>query len=346
MLFEPTPIQTTRRGRWRTVATLAIPVVLLSGVVGAALAGSRDPSVAERDRAVAPAVSSAPLVDAPNATPTAETAATTAIRFPARTYDLPIGTVAATIDAVQHGRLLMNEVVAIRGWLSVQVDGRGCAPSSGPLSLTDGLCWSSGVLRDDAAPAFRWVDGKAYATDARGTALDPWIPPGVARWGLDLVKAAPAADGSINGPIEPVPVVLIGTFHWPRTGDCTTGSQCAPGLVVERIVWVDGEWRTRPLVQALDPVRGGLDATESRQVALDAYPGRTIVLSQTLVPSAMLARVDPDAALETRAPMGADRLWYLRLMLPAPDPSGPPRSVQWVAIDDRTGTIIATQPAG
>ena len=90
----------------------------------------------------------------------------------------------------------------------------------------------------------------------------------------------------------------------------------------------------------------GLDATESRQVALDTYPGPTIVLSQTLVPSSMLDRLVPVAGDGPAVPSGIDRLWYLRLMLPASGALDPARSVSWMAIDDSTGRILATQPSG
>jgi hypothetical protein len=360
VLFEPRPIETARRGRLHSLAAVAIPVALLIGIVGVAIAGSADPAPSDRDVA-AVASPSVPVVDgtladAPGASATPAVA--TPVRFPSQAFDLATRSVPDTVDALQHGRLLMGEVVAIRGWISFQTDGRGCAPTFGPPHLTDDLCWSSGTLRDDASPAFRWVDGVAYATGALGIQLDPWIPPGVSRWGIDDIRVAPAADGSVNGLIEPVPVIAIGAFHWPRIGDCTVGPHCSPGLVIERIVWVDGTWRTRPVVQALEPVRAGLDATESRQVALDSYPGPTIVLSQTLVPSSMLDRLIPVVGDGPTVPSGIDRLWYLRVMLPAPaarsamgaagqpDAPGPARSISWIAIDDATGAILATQPSG
>jgi hypothetical protein len=344
VLFEPTPIQTSRRGRRYTLLAVAVPVALLVGVVGVAIAGSSDPAT-NVDAAAITGPSAAPVADAPVASTTAP-ATSSEVQFPPRAFDLETRSVPDTVDAIQHGRLSMGDVLAIRGWMTVQADGRGCAPSFGPPYLTDDLCWSSGVLRDDDAPAFRWVDGVAYATGALGVQLDPWIPPGVSRWGIDDIKVAPAGDGSVNGLIEPVPVVAIGAFHWPRIGDCTVGPHCSPGLVIERIVWVDGTWRTRPVVQALDPVRSGLDATESRQVALDTYPGPTIVLSQTLMPSSMLERVLPVSGDGPTVPSGIDRLWYLRLMLPTPGGLYPTRSVSWIAIDDATGTILATQPSG
>jgi hypothetical protein len=344
VLFEPTPIQPARRGRLRTFLTVAVPVALLVGVVGVAIAGSGDPATSDLDAAVVTGPSAAPVADAPVAPTPAH--AGREVRFPPRAFDLETRSVPDTVDAIQHGRVHMGDVLAIRGWMTVQADGRGCAPSFGPPYLTDDLCWSSGVIRDDDAPAFRWVDGVAYATGARGVQLDPWIPPAVSRWGIDDIKVAPAADGSVNGPIEPVPVVAIGAFHWPRIGDCTVGPHCSPGLVIERIVWVDGTWRTRPVVQALDPVRSGLDATESRQVALDSYPGPTIVLSQTLVPSSQLGRMLPVAGDGPAVPAGIERLWYLRLMLPSHGAPDAVRPISWIAIDDSTGRILATQPSG
>lgn len=356
MLFEPTPIETSRSGRLRALVTVTIPVALLIAVVGFAMAGPHDLDPVTAAGALAtssPELSISPA--RPDATPDVPAQVAyvgqraNAVSFPHRVYDLATTSVAEALDA-RLRRASGTDLVAIHGWLTVRPDGSRCAPTSGPPLLAADLCWIDGIMRDDPAPALLWEDGQIRRSVPNAVHLHPQVPPGVSLWGIDTNDTASSGDGLARGPIRPVPVVLIGRFGDPRVPDCTPSARhCGESFVVERVVWTDGRWRSRPLIQALDPIRAGLDATESRQIAFQTIPGQTIVLSQALLPASMLDRLDPAAATSTAAtsPTGrsADRLWYLRVMTPAPDESGPARSVRWIAIDDATGAILGTDPA-
>ena len=179
--------------------------------------------------------------------------------------------------------------------------------------------------------------------------LQTEVPPGVSLWGLDANVVGPNSYGLPRGPIQPTPVVVIGRFGDQRAEDCAASRRrCDGSFVVERVVWTAGQWRSRPVVRAVDPVGAGLDDTASRAIAFQTFSGRTIVLSQTLLPASMLGRLDPTAATVMAAAAGAptaDRLWYLRVMTPASNEVAPVRTVRWIAIDDGTGAILANWPA-
>ncbi len=242
----------------------------------------------------------------------------------------------------------MTDLVAVRGWFTVHPDGAGCAAAFGPPNLAVDLCWEAGVLTDDPAPALDRVGVGRAAVHAQGR-LDVLVPPGVSLWGIGSDAATASSDGRAGGPPRPTPVVLIGRFGDHRAAGCAPGHPaCGESFVVERVVWTAGRWRSRPVVEAVEPVHAGLDATESRDIAFRAFRGRTIVLSQALVPTSMLDRLDPTAATATAPAAGrldTDRLWYLRLMTPAENEVAPQRTVRWIAIDDGTGAILGTWPA-
>ncbi len=352
MLFEPTPIETPGSGGWRRLAAVALPVAILVAVVGASVVANGPDRATTPDLADAsPAAiarageASAP---APSASPGRPASAATAVRYPSATYGLPVRGVGATLDRIDGGLALATDLVAVRGWLTIRPDGSACASSFGPPALEDELCRETGVLRDDPTPVFEWAGTGVQRTSASGPELDPLIPPGVARWGIDVNKVAPNGDGDLAGPIVPIPVVLVGRYSVPRLAACLTEPGCGLQFTTERIVWVDGSWQTQPVVQAVAPERTGLDVAGSRQIALDAFPGPTILLSQALVPGSMLGRLDPDAAaamLGTQASRVSVRVWYLRVMSPAATGPGMSPAIGWIAIDDATGRILGRRDA-
>jgi hypothetical protein len=346
VLFEPIPIETSRSGRLRGLVAITIPVVMLVGVVGIAALGPHDATGTTRQAAAPGAMATGvPAGAGSSSRPAAATNDRATIGFPVAAFDLRTQTVGQVADRMRLSADPAGDLVAIRGWLSIRPEGASCAPALGPPRLQEALCWASGILRDDPAPALRWVTGELRSLGTGGVHLHPQFPPGVSLWGIDVNKVAPSSRGLLNGPIEPVPVVLIGRLQDPRVGPCpANGRDCNESFVVERLVWADGAWLIRPVVEAVGPDLTGLDATQSRQIALDAFPGPSIVLSQALVPGSMLERLDPVAAARSALASGVDQLWYLRVMLPAPNDLVPVRSVRWITIDGGNGSILGSQP--
>ncbi|MEX1171020.1 MAG: hypothetical protein WEG56_00270 [Chloroflexota bacterium] len=296
MIIEPTPaLPPSRGGRMRMLAAVAAPLLLLVVAVGSGAIG----------RALAP--------DPPTIDPMASSAARTAeaspqadpMSFPPRILGLPTRTVAATLDLRRDDRI-GDEVVAIRGWLTIALPPADC------LVQPAGLCARPTILADTADPILVRTQGEVEWLGSRGaTHLHP-----VALAGVSLPDAV---DGLV-----PLPVVVLGRFDDPRLADPRTSPR-HPNVAfsLERVVWADGARLPVGVVWGARGPADGREAADVRALASAASPGGAVVLGQALVDLTELGRIDPTAAgrarveLERigRAATKTTTLWFVRLMI-------------------------------
>jgi hypothetical protein len=240
------------------------------------------------------------------------------------------------------GAMSGDVVIAVAGWYSprtaqecpprIDVDRRGFVEELGVVADTATFCRRAGVL---------------YARRPEAGTPDPTDEP-IA----DRVRMARAAISVEIGPgviVTPglediggrsVDVILVGRRIERGTPRCSS-SHCPTDLIVDRVVWAEGMGRP----QTTSIVPGLLDTSpllswRPRDRLAEATLGPTgAILLETLVDPATLAEVDPAAAaaVAVSAP-GAKRIWYRRAL--GPDPAGD--EPRWVAIDDATGSAIAS----
>ena len=341
MIVETTP--TGPRGPIRrTLRTLglAIPLVLLAGVVGVGVLGPHpDPEATSGSPAPseAPAAASPP----PGVTPAPATVAISApITFPVFVANLPVQRIPAVLAANLDHR--DGAVVAVTGYLRAWVDPQAC---SNPIPGLPG----EGCTRLAFLTEAPWATGRSEGLGGIGEHLSGIVPPGVSI--PDSTVGLVTADTR-----QATPVVVIGRFG--SAGDrCLESLRgCDEPFVIERVTWVAGQ----DLAMARQISRG-LTADDSDPMARepDMSAGRalgpiTTLLRMVLVePDALLA-VDAAAAaaLVDRGAGPAGPIWYVRgLDVPYQPPPGPPYArsvsvVRWAVVDRATGTVLAAGDAG
>lgn len=340
MLVEPTPLGSGRQGRLRTLGAIAIPVILLAGVVAVGVSGRTDeaPDPVAEALVVAPTsapASTIPAGDAPGRVASADEP------FPSQALGLATRSVTSSLEAHRAGSI-QDDLVAIGGWLTIRPDRVTCEPG-----VTDtqarALCWREGILRTDGEPVLAISQGAVHRLGGFGTHLHPVVPAGVSLGRLD--RDTPDADDEDSaGALAPSPVVLLGHFDDDREQLCPEERDCDDRFVVERLVWANGRWQGSSGTVARIGAERLLTTQRSRRIASAALSHSTVLLSQALVSSALMERLDPVAAAATRAAVSVDldRLWYLRLIVLEPATDGAwTRSVGWVTVDDRTGVVLA-----
>lgn len=338
-------------GRAIRLAGLAVPALLLAGVVTAGLLGPRPEarSAAERDASAPPSVALA----APGSIAPAPDDAPSPVTFPRSARDLPVRSVAATRDA--QGRNPQAHVIAVAGYLTIEDLHPSCVDRW--LGSFGRSCAGRTVLADAPTRPFPSSTGGGAGFGALGAHLHPTFPPGV-RVPREL-KAGAGRDGS------PVPVVVLGRFDPLAAGSCMPGNRgCDEAFIVERVAWVDGEiYRASTMIDPglradwTDPVwRHGLDVARAA-LAPPRTLLRTVFLTATTLGEVDQAAADAVRRAITGAPGGVDptpaALWYVRGLVrdghAARDSSGStgPRIV-WVVVEDGTGRVLArgTGPNG
>ncbi|HET7182135.1 MAG TPA: hypothetical protein VFI15_07895, partial [Candidatus Limnocylindrales bacterium] len=137
------------------------------------------------------------------------------------------------------------------------------------------------------------------------------------------------------------PVVFVGHLGRPPSIRFCQDGSCPPMFLVDRVAWAGGLGlpRTSSVLPALLDRWPPLGAGARDRLAAAAHQPRDTVLLETLVDPVTLARIDPDAAARVaRDAPAADRIWYRRAL--GADPGTDP--LAWLAIDDTTGTVIAS----
>ena len=338
MIVEPVPTNPrspVRRGV--RLASMTLPLVLLVGVVAVGSLGPRaaQPRAAEAPTTdpAAPGTSAAPA-DAPDAA-----SGVLVADFPDELGGLAVRGVAETLDVRRSGGL--GGVVAVAGYLTIQDLPAECADRY--LGPEGALCERRAVLADVPNRPFSSSYGSGSGFGGIGAHLHPTVPVGV-RLPYEVV------DASTGGSAAPVAVALLGRFVDEDPPCATVGRHCGEAFVVERVAWVDGEYRRRTMI--IDPaleVDWTDPAWRARRAEARAALGsdRTSLLTGYLRPE-MLERIDPAAAVAVfaRAGEAPPVVWYVRgLELDAhaaryPAGGAAPRVV-WAVVDDASGTVIA-----
>jgi hypothetical protein len=328
------------RSRARTVVAASVPVVLLVVIVAAAwyAPGSADPAGPRT-------TNGPPRAAIANESPTAleppDRAGLVAAGFPGRALGLPVHSVAETLE-LRAGGELADQVVAVAGWLTVPPE-PGCGVDQ--VIVTGGLigagtdCRRETILTGDAEPVLA-VEGAGLATLRTADAeLHPQALPGIS---LASIAAGQRPDG--DEPIRPAQAVVLGRFADTRLDACIASSaDCATTFALERVIWVDGDWRLRRPEQYPAPLEASVSGTVRWPIIDRAVQRGAIILSEVIVPRRDLVRLDPtaDRAVD---PAADGTVWYVRALL-RPDGIRSPRGdVGWAVIEDATGVVLASEP--
>jgi hypothetical protein len=333
MIFEPAPTSPRspiRRGLW--LAGLALPALLLTGVISAGVLGSRpepEPST------LAP--TTAALASTPPS-PVLATAAPEAGRadeafdgvFPYAFEGLAVNRPSAIVIARAAGQSF--GVVAVAGHLSVSTPDVVCvarAPEPpGPW------CERVGIIAE-----------RSWSRSTGGSGgmpphLHVTIPIGV-RLPPEVERASLVGGG-------PIPVVAVGRFA-PDAPCAPGGARCDIGFVVERVGWSDGApLDVTPLLEA----RLGEEAPRPDPLQAAVGDGDVPLLAVLGQPDT-IARLDPATRAATITVPEARPLWYVRLATAAGtgnrwQPLGVPvdePGIRWVLLDEAQLDVIATGEA-
>jgi hypothetical protein len=325
-----------RRSRARTLAAVAVPIVLLVGLIGSAMLGEVKPPADEPSPAVAVAATDAP----PEPSVAPEVNALHAAGFPTRALGLPVHSVASTLDRHRNGEI-EDEVVAVAGWLSVPPDpdcGVDVVDDRQGLYGTGASCTRETVLADDAEPvlAVRRNGEIRHLRLPRAFMLPVGLP------GPTLATVA-AQQRAPDNVILPERAIVLGRFADARLDACRTSSpDCGSTFAIERVAWVDGSWRLRrPLIYpaAAESNPSGM----VRWSTVDRAIRRgVIILSESIVPRVDLATVDPVADAATPSDVGT--VWYVRVLLRPRGIEDSKGEVGWAVIDDDTAVVLASDP--
>jgi hypothetical protein len=346
VIIEPVgPDQRGRFGRARTLAAIALPLVMLVGVVATGVLG-RDPGAVATvaDDVSASTTPSVPGTSVGPPEPSASTALEADVDFPSRVLGLPVRSVEGTLSARRAAGAAAEGLIAVRGYLTVQPGVERCVVDE-PGRAVAALCERATILRDIPDPALAWRDGEVAWVGIRGTAhLHPRAFPGVSLGMLDVeAVTGMIPESMVDGPITPIPAVLIGRFDDPRLADRRASARHrTEGFALERLVWLDGEGQERRVVPSAP------DDTTRRIISIvsQALPSGTIALSHTVATVTTLAAIDPTAAAAVRSADGTgttddasdEPVWYVRVMTRDAPPvdtladSGGPRRLGWVVV--------------
>jgi hypothetical protein len=326
MIVEPVP--TNPRSPLRRilrVAGVALPLVLLVGVVAAGALGPR-PDATRPDEAAA-----TPATGDPASTPRPATLVEPVRRrqqatFPAEVAGLPVRSVVDALSSRAGDR--PAGIVAVGGYLSLGALPWTCLDAY--LDPPGTTCIGRTLMQD-------WFETWGQLGPAPAgirTDLLPRFRPGTR-------GPIPANDG--DGPRgEPVPVVLLGSFAG------STGQD----FIVERVAWVAGEdWDvTLTIDPALDVEPNIPEVQASVRDAVSRLGGDAIVTMTAVVRPDALAAIDPEAAAALPPIPAARRLrpvTYVRGLQidPAGDgtgaTAGATATVTWIVLDSITGEELA-----
>jgi hypothetical protein len=357
MLIEPTPAIPPSSGRRaRLFLGAAAPVLILVAVVGTGALGAADD-----DTSSEPGATRAP---APEQTTWPSTEPSVVARppaFPARVLGLRTRTVAAALERRRSGAT-GDEIIAVQGFATVHPTPTDCFVVDDAPTIADALACRREVIIADGPEAFlAWSDGAVDWVMSEGvTHLHAASFPVVSLVDLEAHAVAappttsPTGDDPVITPIPSVPVVVLGRFDDPRLADPRSSARHPnEAFVIERIVWVDDVWQTRPAVRFVRSVDGEIAIGQVRATTSSVLPSGTVILSHSIADLEVLARLDPTAAGLVRS--GADRLgiaepttvWYVRVMVRGAPPvdtlagDTSPRHLAW-AVMTGDGTLLGT----
>lgn len=359
MLIEPTPAIPPSPGRRARLALAAVaPIILLVAVIAVGALGARDPETALQPRSSVPLSNGSPA--APATTPSAAPSGPPA--YPSRVLGLPTRAVAETLQRRRDGTT-RDEIVAVRGFATVHPSPTECFVVDDAPTIADALaCRREVVLADGPETFLAWSDGAVDWVMSEGvTHLHAASFPVVSLVDLDAYAVAappatsPTGDDPVIAPIASVPVVVLGRFDDPRLADPRSNERHPnEAFVIERIVWVDDVWQTRPAVRFVRPVDGEAAIGQVRATTSSALPSGTVILSHSIADLDVLARLDPTALGLART--GVDRLdipepaavWYVRVMIRGAPPvdtlagDTTERRLAW-AVMTADGTLLGTR---
>lgn len=337
MLVEPTPaLPPARAGRARLLVAIAAPIAILLATVASGSLG-RDPAEpgapsSPRSGVVlpSPAASPAPSLRAdpsPSASPEP-------VAFPPRLLGLHTRTVEQTLERRRAG-LVGDEMVAIKGWLTIQPDPTDCVLD--PIEL----CIRPTLLADTHEQLLVRLHGSIeWAGPREMFHLHPAVMPGV--------RLPDIGDQEL----VPIAVVLLGRFDDPRLADPRTSFRHPnEAFAIERVVTA-ASWELPAFVRDAGAIGDTLDSADIRARVSAALPGGTVVLSHGFVALSTLSRIDAEAAGRARRALqltdGDDpSVWYVRLMVRDGNPvdtlagDTAPRRVGWSVLA-ANGEILAS----
>lgn len=337
MIVQPTPARTPgRRPPLRAVAVILLGVlvaVVAVGVLGEDIPAPTVEPVAREDADQAVTDVSQPSITPDPVDP----------GFPDEVLGLPVRDVVAVVDERRDASL--SGLVAVAGYLALAGRPTECLPvTSGPRVTTAGrarpFCRRDAVIAStpegaSGDPEFdpsAWVEAMAH-----GPHLHAQVAPGTS-----LPYAVEPPFG--NDRREAVPAVVLASFDDARARaiGCEMVPYCFETLLIEQVLWADGRWqeRRRAVEPSLeDPPR--LSGRERLLITSLTLPGSGPVLAEAVLPSELLASVDPVAAGQAEA---TDRpVWYLRLLTRTPTGAD---GVAWLVLEDVSGRILARGEAG
>ncbi len=333
----------------------AAPVLLLVAVIGVGALGARDD-----DSASEPVTTRVPAEVQPTPSPEASGLARPPA-FPVRVLGLRTRTVADALERRRSG-VTGDEIIAVQGFATVHPTPSDCFIVDDAPTIADSLACRREVIVADGPDAFlAWSDGVVDWVMSEGvTHLHASSFPVVSLVDLEAhavtspPPTSPTGDDPVIAPIPSVPVVVLGRFDDPRLADPRSSARHPnEAFVIERIVWVDDVWQTRPTVRFVRPLDGEIAIGQVRATTSRALPSGTVILSHSIADLEVLARLDPTAAALVRP--GADRLgiaepaavWYVRVMIRGAPPvdtlagDTTPRHLAW-AVMTADGTLLGT----
>lgn len=323
MIIEPVPLgpPSALRRRLRALA-LVVPLVLLGGVVAAGTLGPQPaPSASPKGVAVASADTATADAATPT-TPAPPSPGALPAGVPDRIAGLDVLTVAEAIEQRAAGDLA--GVVAIAGHLGVR---------ELPESCDGTFCARAGIL---AARPFTAATGFADL----GVHLHPQLPAGVVLPAAANLAAGSAGGAEAGGADAPAAIVAA-RFDDPRARPCIpAGRHCGEELVVERVVWIDGDSYPRmlavgPTAEPQPPARRLRSAGRAAERGLGA--GATPLLT-VLVRPGTIAYIDP-AMAPILPDLDADAVWYARGLVLGEGQDE--HRIAWV-VAEADGTLIAS----
>ena len=333
MIVEPVP--TTPRSPARRTLRLvgvAVPVVLLVGIVAAGALGPEAAPLAstEPSAAVAVAVTHAPVTPRP-----AILADGTTTTFPRTWIGFRVRSVAETRAERQDGRA--EGILAVAGYLSYGTLPWTCVDT---YLDTEAACDGRALLADvDVLP----TDANGGVFGAIGPHLHPTFAPGV--------RGPTPAGGPSQPDSEPIPVVVLGRYTDPVGVACSpTSRDCGQAFAVERVEWVAGApWgETLSLDAAMDVEPDDPEVEATVDAATAALARGALALRTSVVRPDLLARIEPEAAaaLPTLAPGDRYRpLTFVRGLVFQYDPSqalyGRDPEIGWLVASSMTGEVLA-----
>jgi hypothetical protein len=227
---------------------------------------------------------------------------------------LTVEDVADARDSPRRAR--PDQLVAIRGWLTVAPTERGCD-----------VAWHLACRVEATLSAARSPSGPSLRLETQ---------PGVPLLGLQRQDPR-AGTWSVSNQ-----AIVVGRFTQPLYRECGLPvPECQPLLTIERLAWIRRSARERPVAFGPGATGATLEARTAEQAARDALGSGGVDVGDTLLLAlfdrATLGVVDPLAAAATRLEPDA-RLWYLRAVVWR----GANPAVAWVVVDDADRRIVAT----